>query len=141
MRVYDGESLREVDPRAKSMQEYKDAAGVDEGMDGVSTRFAFKALSATFNHDPSEITADPVHLMYVLERMVRQEQLPGETETSYLEFIKGDLAPRYAEFIGNEIQKAYLEPYHDYGQNLLDSHVAKGDWKGVGGEKGGAGRV
>src|SRR3546814_18532353 len=76
MRVYDGESLREVDPRAKSMQEYKDAAGVDEGMDGVSTRFAFKALSATFNHDPSEITADPVHLMYVLERMVRQEQLP-----------------------------------------------------------------
>src|SRR3546814_307210 len=59
MRVYDGESLREVDPRAKSMQEYKDAAGVDEGMDGVSTRFAFKALSATFNHDPSEITADP----------------------------------------------------------------------------------
>src|SRR3546814_18302895 len=44
MRVYDGESLREVDPRAKSMQEYKDAAGVDEGMDGVSTRFAFKAI-------------------------------------------------------------------------------------------------
>src|SRR3954469_1167851 len=31
MRVYDGESLREVDPRARSMQEYKDTAGVDEG--------------------------------------------------------------------------------------------------------------
>jgi serine protein kinase len=127
MRVYDGESLREVDPRAKSMQEYKDAAGVDEGMDGVSTRFAFKALSATFNHDPTEVSADPVHLMYVLERMVKQEQLPGETETKYLEFIKGDLAPRYAEFIGNEIQKAYLESYHDYGQNLFDRYVAYAD--------------
>ncbi|HEY0959699.1 MAG TPA: PrkA family serine protein kinase, partial [Novosphingobium sp.] len=56
MRVYDGESLREVDPRAKSMQEYKDAAGVDEGMEGISTRFAFKALSATFNHDPTEVS-------------------------------------------------------------------------------------
>jgi serine protein kinase len=127
MRVYDGESLREVDPRAKSMQEYKDAAGVDEGMDGISTRFAFKALSATFNHDPTEITADPVHLMYVLERMVKAEQLPGEIETKYLEFIKGDLAPRYAEFIGNEIQKAYLESYHDYGQNLFDRYVAYAD--------------
>ncbi|MBW8753615.1 MAG: PrkA family serine protein kinase [Sphingomonadales bacterium] len=127
MRVYDGESLREVDPRAKSMQEYKDAAGVDEGMDGISTRFAFKALSATFNHDPTEVSADPVHLMYVLERMVKQEQLPGETETKYLEFIKGDLAPRYAEFIGNEIQKAYLESYHDYGQNLFDRYVAYAD--------------
>ena len=127
MRVYDGENLREVDPRAKSMQEYRDAAGVDEGMDGTSTRFAFKALSATFNHDPSEISADPVHLMYVLEGMVRQEQLPPETETKYLEFIKGELAPRYAEFIGNEIQKAYLESYHDYGQNLFDRYVAYAD--------------
>jgi serine protein kinase len=127
MRVYDGESLREVDPRAKSMQEYKDAGGVDEGMDGISTRFAFKALSATFNHDTIEVAADPVHLMYVLERMVRQEQVPSETETRYLEFIKGELAPRYAEFIGNEIQKAYLESYHDYGQNLFDRYVAYAD--------------
>src|SRR5215203_5599404 len=36
MRVYNGEALREVDPRARSMQEYRDRAGVDEGMDGVS---------------------------------------------------------------------------------------------------------
>ncbi|SNS13023.1 putative serine protein kinase, PrkA, partial [Sphingomonas laterariae] len=127
MRVYDGETMREVDPRAKSQQEYKDAAGVDEGMAGVSTRFAFKALSATFNHDTTEVAADPVHLMYVLERMVRHEQLPAETETRYLEFVKGDLAPRYAEFIGNEIQKAYLESYHDYGQNLFDRYVAYAD--------------
>jgi serine protein kinase len=127
MRVYDGEMLREIDPRAKSLQEYRDAAGVDEGMDGVSTRFAFKALSATFNHDTFEIAADPVHLMYVLERMIRQEQFPKETESRFLEFVKGELAPRYAEFIGNEIQKAYLESYHDYGQNLFDRYVAYAD--------------
>src|SRR5215203_2574073 len=76
MRVYDGESLREVDPRARSLQEYKDAAGVDEGMEGASTRFAFKVLSATFNHDTIEVAADPVHLMYVLEQSIRREQLP-----------------------------------------------------------------
>jgi serine protein kinase len=127
MRVYDGETLRETDPRAKSIQEYRDTAGVDEGMDGTSTRFAFKALSATFNHDTTEISADAVHLMYVLERMIRQEQLPGETEKRYLEFVKGELAPRYAEFIGNEIQKAYLESYNDYGQNLFDRYVAYAD--------------
>ncbi len=44
MRVYDGESLKEVDPKARTLQEYRDAAGVDEGMEGISTRFAFKAL-------------------------------------------------------------------------------------------------
>ena len=127
MRVYDGESLREVDPRARSMQEYKDAAGVDEGMDGISTRFAFKVLAATFNHDTSEVVADPVHLMYVLEQAIRREQLQADTEKRYREFIKADLAPRYAEFIGHEIQKAYLESYHDYGQNLFDRYVDYAD--------------
>jgi serine protein kinase len=127
MRVYDGESLKETDPRAKTLQEYRDAAGPDEGMDGASTRFAFKVLAATFNHDTTEIAADPVHLMYVLEQSIRREQLPDETEKRYLEFIKGELAPRYAEFIGNEIQKAYLESYNDYGQNLFDRYVGYAD--------------
>ncbi|SDO15508.1 putative serine protein kinase, PrkA [Methylobacterium phyllostachyos] len=127
MRVYDGESLREVDPRARSMQEYKDTAGVDEGMDGISTRFAFKVLAATFNHDTTEVSADPVHLMYVLEQSLKREQLPPETEKKYLEFIKTELAPRYAEFIGHEIQKAYLESYHDYGQNLFDRYIDYAD--------------
>jgi serine protein kinase len=127
MRVYDGESLREVDSRARSMQEYKDAAGVDEGMDGISTRFAFKVLAATFNHDTVEVAADPVHLMYVLEQALRREQLPGDVEKRYLEFIKAELAPRYAEFIGHEIQKAYLESYHDYGQNLFDRYIDYAD--------------
>ncbi|WP_046868915.1 PrkA family serine protein kinase [Microvirga massiliensis] len=127
MRVYDGESIREVDPRARSLQEYKDTAGVDEGMDGISTRFAFKVLAATFNHDTVEVSADPVHLMYVLEQALRREQLPAETEKRYIEFIRAELAPRYAEFIGNEIQKAYLESYHDYGQNLFDRYVDYAD--------------
>ena len=127
LRVYDGESLRETDPRARSLQEYRDAAGPDEGMDGISTRFAFKVLAATFNHDSQEVGADPVHLMYVLEQAIRREQFNSEVEKRLLEHIKGDLAPRYAEFIGHEIQKAYLESYHDYGQNLFDRYVDYAD--------------
>jgi len=127
MRVYDGESVKETDPKAKSMQEYKDQAGVDEGMGGISTRFAFKVLASTFNYDSTEISADPVHLMYVLEQSIKREQFPEETEKRYIEFIKAELAPRYAEFIGNEIQKAYLESYSDYGQNLFDRYVDYAD--------------
>lgn len=127
LRVYDGESLKETDPHAKTVQEYRDAAGVTEGMEGASTRFAYKVLSETFNFDTLEVAADPVHLMYVLEQAIRREQLPEDTEGRYLEFIKEELAPRYAEFIGNEIQKAYLESYHEYGQNLFDRYVAYAD--------------
>ena len=127
MRVYDGEKLKDTDPKAKTLQEYKDAAGVDEGMTGISTRFAYKTLSETFNYDVTEVAADPVHLMYVLEQAIKREQYPDETEKKYLEFIKAELAPRYAEFIGKEIQKAYLESYGEYGQNLFDRYIAYAD--------------
>ena len=127
LRVYDGENLKATDPKAKSVQEYREEAGVDEGMTGVSTRFAFKVLSETFNHDTEEVAADPVHLMYVLEQAIKREQYPSETENTYLDFIKSELAPRYAEFIGHEIQKAYLESYTEYGQNLFDRYITYAD--------------
>ncbi|MGI9569115.1 MAG: PrkA family serine protein kinase, partial [Desulfobulbia bacterium] len=127
LRVYDGENLKDTDPHAKSAQEYHDAAGVNEGMDGISTRFAYKILSETFNFDNFEVAADPVHLMYVLEQALRREQFAEEKEQTFLEYVKEELAPRYAEFVGNEIQKAYLESYNDYGQNLFDRYVALAD--------------
>jgi serine protein kinase len=128
MRIYDGESLKDTDPSAKSYQEYRDYAGVDEGMAGMSTRFAFKVLSAVFNYDQTEVAANPVHLMYVLEQRILREQLPDENQRRYLEFIKGWLAPRYAEFIGKEIQTAYLESYSEYGQNIFDRYVTFADY-------------
>jgi serine protein kinase len=123
MRVYNGENIREQDPKAKSIQEYRDTAGVNEGMDGISTRFAYKILSKTFNYTPEEIAADPVHLMVILEDAIKREQFGDDRETKYMGYIKSDLAPKYAEFLGNEIQKAYLESYGEYGQNLFDRYV------------------
>jgi serine protein kinase len=127
MRVYDGETLKDVDPKAKTMQEYRDYAGPDEGMTGMSTRFAYKILSAVFNYDQTEIAANPVHLMYVLEQRLAREDLPDEAKRRCLEHIKGYLAPRYAEFIGKEIQTAYLESYAEYGQNIFDRYVTFAD--------------
>ena len=128
MRVYDGQNIKDTDPKAKSIQEYRDAAGVMEGMDGLSTRFAFKILSKVFNFDTTEVAANPVHLLYVLEKQIEQEQFPPETHEKYLRFIKEFLAPHYVQFIGKEIQTAYLESYSEYGQNLFDRYVTYADF-------------
>ena len=128
LRVYDGENLKDTDPKAKSQQEYRDNAGVNEGMNGLSTRFAFKILSRVFNFDPTEIAANPVHLMYVIEQQIEQEQFPSDTRDKYLRFLKEFIAPRYVEFIGKEIQTAYLESYSEYGQNIFDRYVTYADF-------------
>ncbi len=128
MRVYDGENLKDTDPKAKSLMEYRDYAGVDEGMNGLSTRFSYKILSRVFNFDSEEIAANPVHLLYVLEQQIMQEQFPSDIQERYLEYIKGHLVPQYIEFIGKEIQTSYLESYSEYGQNIFDRYVTYVDY-------------
>jgi len=128
MLVYDGENLKDTDPKAKSRQEYNDYAGVDEGMNGLSTRFAFKIISKVFNFDTTEVAANPVHLLYVLEQQIEREQFAPEIEQKYLSYIKEYLAQRYIEFIGKEIQTAYLESYSEYGQNIFDRYVLFADF-------------
>jgi len=127
MRIYNGENLKEVDPRAKSLQEYKDFAGITEGMDGISTRFAFKVLSKVFNYDNDEVAANPIHLFYVLEQEIIKQQMPKDVEDYYLNILKSTISSKYAEFIGDEIQKAYVDSYQDYGQNLFERYITHAD--------------
>lgn len=128
MRIYNGENMKDTDPKAKSIQEYRDGAGVDEGMNGISTRFAFKILSKVFNFDSTEVAANPVHLMYVLEQAIEQEQFPEETHNRYLNYLKEYISSEYVDFIGKEIQTAYLESYAEYGQNIFDRYVTYADF-------------
>ncbi|MGD8644519.1 MAG: PrkA family serine protein kinase, partial [Chromatiales bacterium] len=85
-------------------------------------------LSKVFNYDHSEVAANPVHLLYVLEQQIEQEQFPPELRDKYIAYLKEYLAPRYAEFIGKEIQTAYLESYSEYGQNIFDRYVTYADY-------------
>ncbi len=115
MQVYDGMSLKEKDPKARSVQEYQKEAGVDEGMTGISTRFAFKALAATYNFSAEEVAADPIHLMMVLEAAVMREQFPEKVQQRLLGILAGDIRSKFAEDIGKIIQKAFLESYDEFG--------------------------
>ena len=51
--------------------------------------------------------------MYVLEQQIEREQFRPRRSRSTFGFIKEHLATRYAEFIGKEIQTAYLESYSE----------------------------
>lgn len=128
MSVYNGENVKETDTRAKPLQEYKDLAGVNEGMSGVSTRFAFKILSKVFNFDQEEIAANPIHLMYVLEQEIIKEQYPEDREEFLVNIIKHALGDRYVEFVENEIRIAFMDSYSDYGQTIFDRYFQYADF-------------
>jgi serine protein kinase len=128
MRVYNGENIKETDPKAKSLQEYKDLAGVNEGMNGISTRFAFKILSKVFNFDAEELAANPIHLMYVLEREIEKEQFPVDKEEFLVNLIKHHLGDKYAEFVEKQIRIAFMDSYSDFGQTIFDRYFQYADY-------------
>jgi serine protein kinase len=131
MKIYDGENLKGKDPKAKSIVEYQEAAGPNEGMDGMSTRFAFKTLSKVYNFNAAqggEIAANPIHLMYVLRQQIERLQLGKDRTERYLNFIKEHLERDYRDFIGKEIQRAYLESFKEYGQNMFERYVTYADY-------------
>ena len=127
LRSYNGENLKDVDPRSKSVKEYRDDAGMQEGFSGLSTRWAFKTISAAFNRDPSEIAADPVNLLVVLEDRLAKEDIQEEYKRRLRGHIKEWIIPRFAEFLEKELQMSYLDAYGEYGQNLFDRYVTYAD--------------
>jgi serine protein kinase len=127
LRVYNGDNVKDADTRAKSVTEYRDHSTVNEGMNGLSTRFAYKILSKVFNFDQTEIAANPVHLLYVLETTIEGAELGDEIEEKYIAFLE-NLKDRYIEFIGKEIQTAYLDSYSEYGQNIFDRYIQYADF-------------
>ncbi len=62
------------------------------------------------------------------EQQIEQEQYPDDVHDRYVGFIKEYLTPKYVEFIGKEIQTAYLESYSEYGQNIFDRYVTYADF-------------
>lgn len=127
MRVYNGENLKDKDINAAAYQQYKDLATKDEGFYGLSTRLAYKILSEVYNYDPMEIAADPVHMLYVMEKTIKNERLSKEEEEKLLLIIKDHLTKEYKNKIGKDIQTCFLECYDEFGQSTADRYIEFAD--------------
>lgn len=129
MDVYNGENLKAKNIEAKSVYEYQKSAhesGLDEGFFGISTRFNFKAIARTFNYDSSEVAANPLHLLFILQDMVKNEHLGQEEEKKLLAIISY-LTKDFTKFLQKEIQKAFLDGGEEYGQTIFDRYVVYAD--------------
>lgn len=128
LKVYNGENVKDKDPKSKSLNDYKSMSSKLEGFEGLSTRSAYKVLSQTFNFDHSEVAANPVHLFLVLENVIYNEHLNENIEERYMGYLNDYIKLPYIEMIGEEIQQCYLDSYSEYGQNLFDRYITYADY-------------
>jgi len=102
-------SLKDTDPRAaRTVQEYRDAAGVDEGMNGLFHAFC---LQGAVEHLQLRYARDlgPIPCISCTSSSSRSAASNSRKsrESGSWPLSQAELAPRYgAEFIGNEDPKS-----------------------------------
>lgn len=125
--VYNGEAYNHQDPSALAIAAYQEEATPKEGFSGISTRAAAKLLSRVFNFDTTEIAANPVHLFLVLENSI-PDLVPGEENQENARTVLNEvLKEDYYKLLSKDIQTAYLDSYHAYGQSLFDRYLINAD--------------
>ncbi len=127
MKVYDGESMKEKDVSAKTIQEYKDKATRDEGFHGISTRDAFQILSKVYNFEVDQVSANPVHLFTTLKDYLVKERVEKTLAERYLTTIKQYLEPQFKKEVTKHMQIAYLDCYEEFGQTTMDRYLVWAD--------------
>lgn len=127
LKTYDGQYMKEQYSKAKSYQEYKDTASLQEGFSGISTRTAYKLLAEAYNHDSEEIGANPVHMLYVIEKMISKDDAAEDKKNLYRAYLNDQIKQEYADILEKTIHKAYFENYADYGQHVFDKYIYYAD--------------
>jgi predicted Ser/Thr protein kinase len=126
MLVYNGEDVKAEDVKAKSITEYRDVAGPDEGMSGTSTRFISKRISQVFNCR-DELAANPIDFLNVVTERLDIEQLPADVTARYKAIIKEILIPDLLEDLEGLIQSCLIDSYGDYAQGVFARYIQLAD--------------
>lgn len=129
MRIYNGENLKHKNPDAKNIPEYKKEAhdgSFDEGFSGISTRFAFKILAQAFNSNPEEVSANPLSLLLILDKRVKEEHLSKDEEDTLVSIIN-TLMRDYHKYFDKVVKSTYIESFDSHGQNLFDRYITYAD--------------
>ena len=113
-----------------TISELREYAPFEEGMSGISTRFAFKTLTETFNANANagEMAADPVLLAEVLEDRIKKDgQIPQGEKDRLVGFLRSKIMPEYADFIVGEITAAFTGANDEMCQNMFDRYINMAD--------------
>lgn len=125
--VMNGETPEGPAAKVPTVGELKSNAPLEEGMSGISTRFAFKSLSETFNAraNEGEYGADPILLFETLLTRIKEDgTISDDDKEKYRGFIINDLMKEYGAFVSEEISEAFTNASDDMCQAMFDRYIA-----------------
>ncbi|WP_330373735.1 MULTISPECIES: PrkA family serine protein kinase [Lachnospirales] len=122
LKIYNGEEIIEKGTTKRiDISELKEEAE-REGMTGISTRFISKALDTALSESESNCI-NPISLMEVLLREIKEMSISDELKKRYLGFLQDTIKKEYHKILEKEVTKAFIHGYKDQAQDLFNNYL------------------
>lgn len=122
LKIYNGEEVIEKGTTKRiDILELKDEAE-REGMSGISTRFITKAIDTALAESESHCI-NPVGLLEVLLKEVKEMTLSDEVKKRYLGFLQDTVKKEYHKMLEKEVTKAFIHGYKEQAEDLFNNYL------------------
>ncbi|MBU3803909.1 MAG: PrkA family serine protein kinase [Candidatus Cellulosilyticum pullistercoris] len=122
LKIYNGEEIIEKGTTKRiDILELKDEAE-REGMSGVSTRFIFKAIDTALSESECHCI-NPIGLIDVLLREVKEMTTSEELKKKYLGFLQETVKKEYHKILEKEVTKAFIHGYKEQAEDLFNNYL------------------
>ncbi|MDF2613575.1 MAG: putative serine protein kinase, PrkA [Clostridia bacterium] len=122
LKIYNGEEIIEKGTTKRiDILELKEEAD-REGMTGLSTRFISKAIDTALSESECDCI-NPIGLMDVLAREVKEMTVSDEGKKKYLAFLQDTIKKEYHKMLEHEVTKAFIHGYKEQAEDLFNNYL------------------
>ncbi|MDT8716717.1 PrkA family serine protein kinase [Clostridium sp. 19966] len=123
LKIYNGEEIVEKGTTKKiDIMELKEEAGLDEGMNGISTRFIIKAIDNAISNSEYDCI-NPISMMESIIKSVKELDISEDDKKRYMGFIQDTIRKQYNKTLEKEITKAFIHSYREQAETLFNNYI------------------
>ncbi|PHV71824.1 serine protein kinase [Sporanaerobium hydrogeniformans] len=122
LKIYNGEEVIEKGTTKRiDILELREEAE-REGMTGISTRFISKAIDTAISESEHNCI-NPIGLLDVLLREVKELTIADELKKKYLVFLQDGVKKEYHRILESEVTKAFIHGYKEQAEDLFNNYL------------------
>lgn len=123
LKIYNGEEIVEKGTTKRiDIMELREEAGLNEGMEGISTRFIIKTIDNAISNSESNCI-NPLSIMESIIKSVKDLDVAEDIKKKYMGFIQDTIRKEYNKVLEKEITKAFIHSFREQAESLFENYL------------------
>ena len=123
LKIYNGEEILEKGTTKRiDIMELREEAGLNEGMEGISTRFIVKSIDNAISNSEYNCI-NPLSIMESIIKSVKDLDVAEDVKKRYMGFIQDTIRKEYNKILEKEITKAFIHSFKEQAESLFENYL------------------